>query len=53
MTIEKNGKQFEIIETTRGWSVRAVGATVWLKIPRGVCRDMEEAKQYVMNSSLF
>lgn len=55
MTITKNGKEYTISERVECWEVsRKIDAlTVEYKVPKDICKDEAELREYIERDDLF
>ena len=55
MTVEKNGKSYEVTETATKWTLKAGTGKVALsyEVSKDDCATLEELRQYVADNELF
>lgn len=55
MIVEKNGKQYEVTERKKYWSVvlKSGALTVDFQVSKDICATMEEAKEYIRTEDMF
>ena len=55
MVIEKNGKQYEVTERKKHWSVvlRSGALTADFQVSKDVCATVEELKEYIQKETMF
>ena len=55
MTVEKNGKQYEVYERKTIWSVilKSGALTVNIQVPKDICATFEEVKEYIQKDDMF
>lgn len=55
MTLEKNGKTYDISECKNHWSVRYTdgGLSVTYEVAKDICENAEELAAYVQSNDMF
>ena len=55
MTVEKNGKLYEVYERKTIWSVilKSGALTVNIQVPKDICVTFEEVKEYIQKDDMF
>ena len=55
MIVEKSGKQYEVTERKRHWSValKSGSLTVDFQVSKDICATIEELKEYIQKEDMF
>lgn len=55
MTVEKNGKSYEVTETATKWQLKTGEGKVKLsyEVSKDDCATLEELRQYIADNDLF
>jgi len=55
MIVEKSGKQYEVAERRRHWSVvlKSGSLTVDFQVSKDICATIEELKKYIQKEDMF
>lgn len=55
MIVEKNGKQYEVTERKKHWSVvlKSGALTLDFQVSKDICGTIEELKEYIQKENMF